>query len=182
MKLKNFLFGLLALSLISANFALAQTQLCQPESTECVIPNDLGVGHDINVMGDIAFKSAKGSVFTLKRWSTEVTAMSGSTSSATNLIPAGSVVLGCATRVTTLITSAAATSFSIGDGSDADKWGATIAFAAGTTTGAANFTSAANAAVYTSATSVVLTPNTGTFTAGAVRVECYGYNLTGPTS
>lgn len=113
----------------------------------------------------------------LKYSVTESAALSGATSNiGTTIIPDGAFVLGVVVRVTTLITSAAAVSFSIGDGSDADKWGAGIAFPAGTTTTHADFT--AGPSLYTSATNVVLTPNTGTFTGGKVRAAVFYIDFT----
>lgn len=107
----------------------------------------------------------------------ESAALSGATSNiGTSLIPDGAFVLGVAVRVTTLITSAAAVSFSVGDGTDADKWGAGLAFAVGTTNSSADFT--AGPSLYASATNIVLTPNTGTFTGGKVRAAVFYIDIT----
>ncbi len=89
---------------------------------------------------------------------------------ATGLIPAGAIVLGVTARVTTSIVGA--TSFDIGDGSDVDAFGATIATTATTTSNNSDWT-IASAPVYASATDVVLTPNGGAFTAGAVRLTVH---------
>lgn len=96
-------------------------------------------------------------------------ATAAGTCTATNLIPAGSTVLGVTLRVTTLF--AGCTSFHVGDGTDADRWGASIAVAAGTTTTGANFT-AGGAISYPSATSVVLTAVGGAadFSAGVATI------------
>lgn len=117
----------------------------------------------------------------LRRWVTaEITGMSGATATASNLIPTNSQVYGCLARVTTEITGA--TSFDIGDGSDVDRWGAGIALTAGTTTNQLSFT--ANPAGWNqTATSVVLTANGSSFTAGAVRILCAISDFwNGPTS
>jgi hypothetical protein len=106
-------------------------------------------------------------------------AMSGATLTLSNLIPAGSLVVGVTVRVTTLITGA--TSFTIGDGTDVDKWGTGVAVAAGTTTTLANVTSTAPT-IYTAATNVVLTAAGGNFTAGVVRVTVHYISLTAPIS
>jgi hypothetical protein len=94
------------------------------------------------------------------------------TATLTNLIPAGSLVLGCTLRVTTTITGC--TSIKIGDGSDDDRWGATIALTSGTTTTSANFTGT-QPAFFSAANSVVLTAVGGgaDFTAGVVRMTCH---------
>lgn len=110
---------------------------------------------------------------------TLLSALSGATATATNLIPAGTLVLGVTVRVTTLIEGA--TSFDIGDGSDVDRWGASIAVAANTTTSIADFT-IASPIYYAAATSVVLTANGSNFTAGAVRVILHCLRVTAPTS
>ena len=85
---------------------------------------------------------------------------------ATDLIPAGAVVFGVLVEVTTLATGAA--TFSVGDGTDADKWGTGIAVALGTKTSGSDFT-AGDPTHYAAATSVVLTGDVA-FTAGAARV------------
>ena len=106
-------------------------------------------------------------------------ALSGARSTATNLIPAGCFLIGVTVRVTTLITGA--TSFTIGDGSDADRWGTGIAVAAGTTTTIADFTAAGYGQFLTS-NSVVLTAAGSNFVTGAVRVTAHYLDLTPATS
>jgi len=128
--------------------------------------------------GAVSFGTPFGAFVNIKSASASVTC-SGATSSATDLIPAGAVVLGVTVRVTTLITGA--TTFTIGDGTDADKWGATIALTAGTTTSGASFT-AAGPTLYAAATSVVLTATGSNFTAGAVRVTVHYYDFTPATA
>ena len=106
-------------------------------------------------------------------------ALSGATVTATDLIPAGSLVLGVTARVTTVITGA--TSFDIGDGTDADAFGDNIAVTANTTTTLASYTVTAPA-IYTAATSVVLTANGSNFLTGAVRLTVFYISLTAHTS
>lgn len=119
----------------------------------------------------------------LSQATTSLTTNSGlGTATATNLIPAGSLVVGVSTRVTTEISGAGGlTSLSIGDGSDADRWGAAIALAAGTTTTLANAT-ITTAPIYAAATSVVLTANAGQFDAGVIRITVHYLSLTAATS
>jgi len=124
-------------------------------------------------------QSASGAGPTLLTVETLVSALSGATATATNLIPAGCFLFGITVRVTTLITGA--TSFDIGDGSDANRWGGTIAVAVGTTSSIADFT-AAGYGQFTTANSVVLTANGSNFTAGAVRVTAHYLTLTAATS
>lgn len=177
---KIFPLGLL-LALLFTTPVFAQNTLSDDNVQQSVVTNDLFVGESVDLGENLKIFTDKGAYMQWRQFSALVSPLSGATTSATNLIPAGTVVQGCVARVTTLITSGAATSFKIGDGSDDDKWGATIAFAAGTKTTSTNFT-AAGPTLYTSDTSVVLTPNTGTFTAGAVRITCFGYRVVGSSS
>lgn len=122
---------------------------------------------------------ANGQATGLKHATASITCASGATCTAANLIPAGSMVVGVSVRVTTLITGA--TSISIGDGTDADRWGTGIAVAAGTTTTLAN-TTIASPVFYTAATGVVLTAAGSDFTAGVIRVTVHYIDLTAATS
>ncbi len=122
---------------------------------------------------------ANGQKITVQSVSATLSGLSGATATATNLIPAGSIVLGVTTRVTTLITGA--TSLKVGDGTDDDRWGATVGLTAGTTTTGSSFT-ISSVPIYTSATSVVLTANGSNFTAGAVRVTVHYISFTAATS
>lgn len=108
----------------------------------------------------------------IKKATELLSGLTGASVTSTGLIPANALLLAMIVRVTTLITGA--TSFSIGDGTDVDRWGATIAVDAGTTTTQANYT-AANAVGVSAlaATDIVLTANGANFTAGAVRVTVY---------
>jgi hypothetical protein len=99
-----------------------------------------------------------------------LSALSGATATATGIIPAGAVVLGVTTRVVTLVTGA--TSYAIGDGSDADRWGTGIAVAKDTVSGNADCT-ITSIPVYAAATNVVLTAGGSNFTAGAIRVTVH---------
>lgn len=123
--------------------------------------------------------NTSGQSLNIQSATTTKTAMSGATVTATNLIPAGSMVIGVTVRVTTLIETA--TSFTIGDGSDADRWGTGIAVALNTTTGIPDFT-IASPVYYSAATSVVLTATGGNFSAGAVRITVHYISITPPTS
>jgi parallel beta-helix repeat protein len=111
--------------------------------------------------------------------STTLSALSGATATATNLIPAGSIVLGVAARVLTTVTGA--TSFDIGDGTDTDRWGDNIAVAADTVTGVASFT-ITSVPIYSTATSVVLTANGSNFTGGSVRLVVSYIDLNVPSA
>jgi hypothetical protein len=105
--------------------------------------------------------------------------VSGATFSFTNLIPAGSMVIGVTVRVTQTVTGA--TSFEVGDGTDPDRWGTAIAVTSGTTTTIASFT-ITNPVYYTTATSVVLTANGSNFSGGQVRATVHYMQLVAATS
>lgn len=185
MKLKKYLLGLLTLGLISANLAVAQTQLCDSDSQYCVVPNDFSVGDDVVIGGDLGLIGTKGTQYNRRIVTTLLSPLSGATAVATSLIPAGSIVYGCVARVTTTITGA--TSFTFGDGTTATKWGTGIALPAGTVTSSTNWVAATTVATshplfYTAAVSPTLTATGSNFTAGAVRVTCLIENMTGPTS
>lgn len=107
---------------------------------------------------------------------TTLSALSGASVTATNLIPAGTFVFGVLARVITTVTGAASTN--IGDGTTANLFGAAVANAAGTTTIGTNFLSTFTPKLYVANTSVVLTAVTSNYTAGAIKLEVYGYNFT----
>lgn len=111
--------------------------------------------------------------------SIELTGLSGATVTATNLVPAGSFIIGVTIRVTTTITGA--TTFDVGDGSDVDRWGAAILLPAGTTTSIVDFT-ANGFGQFTTANNVVLTVNGADFSAGAIRITVHYINLVAATS
>ena len=113
-----------------------------------------------------------------------VTTTAAATATATNLIPAGSMVVGVTTRVTTAVTGDAGfTGFSIGDGSDVDRWGANVTPSLDETTDLTDCT-ITSPAIYAAATSVVLTQVGGsTFVAGGVvRVTVHYISLTAPNT
>lgn len=122
---------------------------------------------------------ANGAIHSIETATEELTGLTGASVTTTALIPAGAMILGVATRVTTTITGA--TTFDVGDGTDVDAFGAAIALAAGTTTDLTDYTITAPP-VNTAATEVVLTANGSNFTAGAVRIVVWYTVLTAPTS
>lgn len=109
--------------------------------------------------------------------------VAAATDTCLNLIPAGSMVVGVTTRVTTAVTgSSGFTGFSIGDGTDADRWGANVAPGLNETTDLTDCT-ITSIPIYSSATSIILTQVGGaTFnTGGVVRVTVHYISLTAPT-
>jgi hypothetical protein len=112
---------------------------------------------------------------------TEITSFSGATMTWSNCIPAGATVFSVTTRVTTILAGAGLTSFAVGDGTDADRWGATLNIAAGSTSDGSNAT-ITSIPCYPALTSVVITANGGNFTSGALRVSLHIRYSTAPTT
>lgn len=177
--MKKIIIAFLMLLLV-AQGAFAQQVLCDDTIQTCAIANDLSVGEDIVGQGTATIQTSNGAYLQFVQLNGTATG-TGATISASNLIPEGTVVMGCVARVTTAFSGSGLTTFTIGDGSDADKWGALIALTAGTKTTSDDFT-AAGPTLYTSNTSVVLTGTGGNFAAGAARISCFGYKVVGPTS
>lgn len=99
------------------------------------------------------------------------------------IIPAGSLVMGVATRVKDQFgVSGGLTTLSIGDGTDVDRWGGGTSINAGTITDLRNVTDPI-VRISTLLTDVVITADAGTFDAsGSIVVTAYFINLIAPTS
>ncbi len=122
---------------------------------------------------------------TLQQATTALTTNSGgATATATNLIPAGSIVVGVTARVTTILAGAALTTFQIGDGTTTNQWGATVAIAATTTVSSqtGDYIATWKPTYYAAATSVILTANAGVFSSGVIRLTVHYFNTTAPSS
>jgi hypothetical protein len=102
-------------------------------------------------------------------------ALSGATYTSTIAIPAYAVLIGVTTRVNTAITGA--TSYSVGDGSDVDLWGAAIPVAINSESRTANFTAVAATGAAATSRTVTLTANGSNFTGGVVEI-CLHYLTT----
>lgn len=140
-------------------------------------------GTGVTIEGAFDFGSgSNGEETQIKFASTELTDVSGATATASNLIPAGSYVIGVTTRVTTAIgTGNGTTSMDIGDGSDVDLFGNNVGITAGSTTDLSDHT--ANVGISATATDVVLTAVGGNFDGtGDVRITVHYINLVAPTS
>ena len=101
------------------------------------------------------------------------TVAAAGTSTTTIQVPAGAVVASCTCYVSTAVTNAA--SFDIGDGTDVDRFGATIAVAAATGTTRASWTAPVGDTPIGSysraaAHNIVFTANGGNFTGGVIHV------------
>lgn len=108
----------------------------------------------------------------LKSAKTTLSNVSGASVTATGLIPDGAVVVGVTTKVTTALgTSNGTTGYQVGDGTDADRWGAITGTAAGTSSDNRDWT-ATTVQAFTSAQDVVITATGGNFNGtGAIVVS-----------
>lgn len=139
--------------------------------------NELSVASGGNRVAAFASTGAGGHLSISSKICAE-TGMSGATVTATNCIPAGSFVIGVSVYVDTAITGAS--SFDVGDGTDADRWGNNIALDADTTTSLADLVGT-GVAIFTSANDVVLTAVTSNFTAGAVTITIHYLSINAGT-
>lgn len=135
----------------------------------------------------IAAATATNNTYTnLKVATTAVTCpTSGTTCTATNAIPAGCLLVGVSSRVTTAGNGSCA-SYDIGTTATANLFSNDTATTAGTTTNNANFNAGTALApmLYPSATSITATCNGGTFssTAAAFRFGVHCIDVTAPAS
>ena len=127
--------------------------------------------------------AANGAAMGWKRVTTTVdTTNLAATITATNLIPAGSMVYQCNTR-NTVVFDGTMTSFDIGDGTTANLFANDTALGVNETTNLVDHLSTFKPTLYTAATSVVVTAVGGTFgTTGTIRITCFYYDSTAPTS
>ena len=120
----------------------------------------------------------------MKSVSATVPAADAATLTASNLIPAGSFMLGLTARIqTTFDNSNGLTDFSVGDGSDADRWGTGIAITGDTTVDLTDAT-ASPGGWFITANDVVLTSNGGNFdvAAGSIDIIIHYMDLTAATA
>lgn len=144
--------------------------------------NKIIVGTGTSVFGGpIDQTVANGQTTTISMATAESAAMSGATATLTSLIPSKSLVVGVTIHPTTTVTSGdGGTTYSVGDGTDVDRWGVNVAFA--NDVDIANFT-ITSPVYYAAATDVVLTCDGGkTFSGGTVRATVHYVKLTAPTS
>jgi hypothetical protein len=126
--------------------------------------------------------STHGEYMHIQSATTTVSSATGATISASNLIPAGSIVIGVDSRVTTAFTGGTITAISIGDGTTAAMWSSATGITLGSVTNSTNYISTWTPRLYSAATSVVVT-STGTFgSVGTIRLTVYFISTNGPTS
>ncbi len=88
-------------------------------------------------------------------------AVNGASVTATGIIPAGAIPIGIATEIITALTGSV-TGYSVGDGSDIDRWGVAAAKIIGTKTNNADWTTS-TIQMFNTAQDIVLTPTTANF-------------------
>ena len=110
---------------------------------------------------------------TIKHSIATVTASAGATVVATNVIPAKVIIIGVGTTVTTALgTGSGTTGYNVGDGSDADRWGAIVGTAIGTDSDYSDYTAAPIPAWNAAAQSITLTATGGNFDGtGVISVD-----------
>jgi len=105
---------------------------------------------------------------TIKSVKQTLSALSGASATTTGtFIPDGAVVVGVTTRVATALTGASG--YTIGDGTDADRWGDITGTAIGTTSDNRDWT-AGTIECFTAGANITLTAKTSNFTAGAIEI------------
>lgn len=102
-------------------------------------------------------------------------ALSGASYTTTIAIPAYANLIGVTTRVTTAVTGA--TSYSVGDGSDVDLWGATTGVTLGSQSQTSDFTAVGAVGAAATSRTITLTANGSNFTGGVVEI-CAHYIFT----
>jgi hypothetical protein len=113
-----------------------------------------------------------------RKYIEQSTTLSGATTDAATAIPIG-IVYAVSCRVTTLITaSGGGSSFSVGDGTTANKFGGSLPFTAGTT----NRGHIGPTGYYSGTDPLRYTVNAGAFTGGVVRSVIWYDEFTPPTS
>ncbi len=132
----------------------------------------------------IAGTGANGSSLNILTKTVTVAGSASATLTATNFIPAGSVVFGLTSYVTSTFSNTSLTSMKIGDGSTTDKFSsATMALTAGTTSNSATDGNMTAPFYSKAATSVVITGNGASFTTnGIIRLVLFYWTVTPPTS
>lgn len=110
---------------------------------------------------------------------TDATDSGASTQVLTAVIPAKAVSLGVTCTVNTIIAGTSLTTWSLGDGVDADLYGTTLALAAGTTVTSANYTASPLTQSWgAAAKDLTMTAAAGQFDSGNVTCCSYYLNTT----
>jgi hypothetical protein len=139
---------------------------------------------DITNHGIEGFTTANYQRSVWKQGKATLSAVSGATVTATNLIPANTFLFGVTTRINTALgTTNGTTGYKVGDGTDDDLWGSITAVAANAATqaasgssGATGFTADGASGMATTARSVVITATGGDFN-GTGEIEVIAHYM-----
>lgn len=144
----------------------------------------LGVTGAITGSGAIVKAGTNGALLSLQVAETNLTTDGGAgTETATGAVPAGAVVLAVVARVTTILAGSGLTTWSLGDGTDADLYGTGLALAADTTVDSSDWTASPLTHAWSaSAGDLVLTAAAGQFDSGVVNLQVFYVKPTAPTS
>lgn len=135
--------------------------------------------------GRLTAGGSAGGGLTINVATTTLASVTGASVTATNLVPARAQVIGVATYVTVALgTGSGTTGYTVGDGSDADRFGAVTGTIVGTDTDSSTDATADPRMTWsTSAQNIVITAAGGNFDgSGTIRVEVYYLGDTAPTS
>ena len=105
----------------------------------------------------------------------------GATVTVTDARPAKKFILGITARVTTVVAGAALTTINIGDGTDADRYGAAILAAKDTRVGYGDATADPREWL-TAAGNIVFTAVVGVFSSGVIRLDVHYLDLEVPSA
>ena len=111
-----------------------------------------------------------GKVPTVINMATATGTGTGTITSPTTALPAGTLIKFVVCRVSPALAGAGLTTFSLGDGVDADRWGTTLAITLNTLINVANYTTA-SPAYQIAAGSLVLTAAAGVFSTGILTCD-----------
>ena len=134
---------------------------------------------------DIVIGGSYGGGIVVKVASTTLASVTGASVTATDLVPAKAQVIGVATYVTVALgTGSGTTGYTVGDGTDADRFGAVTGTIIGTDTDSLTDATADPRMTWSaSAANIVVTAVGGNFDGtGTIRVEVYYIGDTAPTS
>jgi hypothetical protein len=139
---------------------------------------------NVNVKGGLdSFDSDDGQLNISSNCVTDDTDSGASTQVLTGVIPAGATSLGVTCNVNTIIAGASLTTWSLGDGTDADLYGTTLALAAGTTVDESDYTAGPLTQAWSSsAGDLTMTAAAGQFDSGNVTCCSHYMHVTAPSS
>lgn len=176
---------LLTLLLLIPTLAFAQTRVGKVAEVAAATDGEVVLKTGPNGVG-VHIQSGTGSTNTWLRLRvnsvTDDTDSGASTQVLTGVIPAGVTCLAVTCRVNTIIAGASLTTWSLGDGTDADLYGTTLALAAGTTVDHTDYTASPLTQAWSaSAGNLTMTAAAGQFDSGNITCNCFYLDTIAPT-